>query len=207
LGKSVSGGGLLLRGTRAGLIDSILASADLINIFLLETVNTGAAIKLLSKHLVGLAEAIKFGSKVDVLSLEASGMLIESLLFGKVISVNLSELLVHQSLGLNISAAHEKSFFFLLETDLSVTDLNCKVGVTAFLKLDFLAEIEVFGSNTLVVATKSTILRSNLSAGVLCACELTVGILKLNLLAAEIGRARIDFTLSVLDARVHTLDL
>ena len=124
----------------------------------MEAVHAGATIELLSEHFVGLAEAVKLGSEVTVLSLEAGGMLIERFLFGEVISVYLSELLVHQAQGLDISAAREESVFLLLETHLSVADLNCEVSVAAFLKLDFLADIKVFGGNPLVVATESGIL-------------------------------------------------
>ena len=94
---------------RAGtsFINSILASADFINISLLKAVHTGAAIKLLSKHLVGLAEAVKFASKVTVLRLKSSSMSFKSLLLSQIISVGLSVLLVHQTLAFHISAAYE----------------------------------------------------------------------------------------------------
>ena len=90
----------------------------------MKAVHTRAAIKLLSKHLVGLAEAVKFTSKVTVLRLKGCSMSFKSLLLCQVISVCLSVLLVHQTLALHISAANEESLFFFLEADFSITNLN-----------------------------------------------------------------------------------
>lgn len=57
------------RGTRTGLIDSVLTVAGFVILTGLHALDTHATVKLLSENLILLAETIKFASQVTVLNL------------------------------------------------------------------------------------------------------------------------------------------
>ena len=70
------------RGARTSLVDSVHAASELVVVFGLESVDAASAIELSAEDLVSLAESVELSGQVCVLSLEASGVFLESLFLG-----------------------------------------------------------------------------------------------------------------------------
>lgn len=141
-------------GARAGFIDSVLAVTGLITLASLHALDAHAAVKLLSKNLVLLAEAIKLASQVLILSGKAMCVLFQGLLLIDGIGLVAAQLLVLAAKSFDITAAHVEVVFLLLEASFGVTNGSRKVGVAAFLSLAIFTGITIFTSKSVVVTAK-----------------------------------------------------
>ena len=110
---------------------------------ILHTLNSHAAVKLLSKNLILLAETVKFTGQVMILSSKASSMLLKSLLFIQGISLVTTQLLVLATRSFDITATAVQFVFLLLETNLSIPDLIGQISITVFLSLEVLTGIKI----------------------------------------------------------------
>lgn len=119
--------------------------SQLILVFVLQTTNTSASIKLSTKNGISLAETIKFSCKVMVLALQNVRMFLESFFLSEEISVASSVLRLNAPLVLDFTAASIKGFLALLKSEFSVAKLDRQVGISSFSKLNVFAGFKVVG--------------------------------------------------------------
>jgi len=96
--------------------------SSLVSLTVLHALHAHAAIKLLSKNLVLLAEAVKFARQVMVLSGEAGSVLLKGLLLVRGISLVAAQLLVLAAGCLDVAAADKQFVLLRLQAKLGIAD-------------------------------------------------------------------------------------
>ena len=84
----------------------VVAMSQLILVPGVETIHSSSAIKLASKHLVSLAEAVELSCQVYVLTLENRSVLFKGLLLGQKLAVSISVLRGDDSEVFNVTAGN-----------------------------------------------------------------------------------------------------
>lgn len=112
------------RGPAPGHVHSVVALSEFVLVLGLQAVDSGSAVELAAKHLVGLDEALQLASQVSVLALEALSVLFKSISLGKQITIVRAVLRGRDAEAFNITSDGEQLVFPLLQTDLTVADLN-----------------------------------------------------------------------------------
>ena len=122
----------------------------------LHTLNTHATVELLSKNLVLLAEAVKLGCQIVILSSKARSVFLKGFfLVGAVILVA-TQLLVLAASSFDVAAAHVKLVFLILKANLSITDLGRQISIAVLLCLQVFASIEVLSSKSVIITAQSS---------------------------------------------------
>ena len=127
-------------------------------------------------------------------------MLFKSFSLGKQVSVIGTVLGGCDPEALNVTSNGEEVVLLLLQANLTVTDLHRNVSVASFLEVYLLSQVVVLGGYALVVAAKSSVFSAELGVLFSDTSEFSFGILKSQLLVAEVGAAAIKKLLCVLDA-------
>lgn len=112
------------RGSAPGGVHSVVALSELVLVLRLEAVDARSAVKLAAKHLVRLDEALQLACQVGVLTLEALSVLFKSISLGKQVTIVRAVLLGRNAKAFDIASDGEELVLLLLQTDLTVTDLN-----------------------------------------------------------------------------------
>ena len=112
------------RGSAPCGVHSVVALSELVLVLRLEAVDARSAVKLAAKHLVRLDEALQLACQVGVLTLEALSVLFKSISLGKQVTIVRAVLLGRNAKAFDIASDGEELVLLLLQTDLTVTDLN-----------------------------------------------------------------------------------
>ena len=112
------------RGSAPGGVHSVVALSELVLVLRLQAVDARSAVKLAAKHLVRLDEALQLACQVGVLTLEALSVLFKSISLGKQVTIVRAVLRGRNAKAFDIASDGEELVLLLLQTDLTVTDLN-----------------------------------------------------------------------------------
>lgn len=117
----------------------------------LQAVDTRTAVELTPKHLICLNEALQLARQISILALEALSVLFKSISFGKQVTVVCTVLCGRDSEAFDIASDGKELVLLLLQPDLTISDLDRNVRITAFLKVYLLSEVIVLSGYALVV--------------------------------------------------------
>lgn len=117
----------------------------------MQAVDTRTAVELTPKHLICLNEALQLARKISILALEALSVLFKSISFGKQVTVVCTVLCGRDSEAFDIASDGKELVLLLLQPDLTISDLDRNVRITAFLKVYLLSEVIVLSGYALVV--------------------------------------------------------
>jgi hypothetical protein len=177
--------------------------SELLHLFILHAEHALSPVELASEHFIGLNKAVQFSSKVLILDLKHVSMSFQSfLLLHKVIVAPLV-LVMQLALAFNVLFGNKESLFFLLQSDLCVTELEHAVSIALFLEVNVPAQVLILLANALVVSLERSVLSCHLRVVVLHSGKLALGIVESDLLRAEIMASEVNQLLRIFDARAH----
>ena len=180
------------RGAGTSLIHSVHTGSEFVLVLRLESVNAASTIKLTTENLVGLTESVKLGRQVGILTLEASCMFFECFFLSCQVSTVVPVCLGLDTKAVDVSSAGKELVFFLLKSHFCVTNLNCHIGVTAFLEVYFFSKIVIFSADSLVISSETSVSLREICVRITDSCQLSLGILKSQLLCSQILAASIN---------------
>lgn len=200
--QSQLGRSTLCRRSRSGLVHAVIAMSKFILVLALKTIDTAATIKLSAEDFISLAEAVKLGGEVGVLTLQALSVPLKSFTLGDEVTVVTSVLSTLDTEALNVSTGTVQSVLLALKSDLSVSDLNADIGVAALLEVYLLSEIIVLTRDSVVVSPESSVLSGEFGVLASETSKLTLSVFETDLLGTQVTAARVEQLRGVVDASV-----
>ena len=134
-----------LRRARASVVNAVEALSEVVLVASAESEDSAPAVELVADILVHLAEFVKLAGDLIILDLNDLRVLLEGILFSKVVNVVATESRVCVLVCFKIFSLEEQLVFSVFKTGFQFAHLKTKVLIARCLELVILAELIEIG--------------------------------------------------------------
>jgi hypothetical protein len=173
----------------------------------LHLVDPASSIQLLTESLISIYEALKLLGELVVLAKEDSGVTFQCVFFSQVVVKVLAHILVGVLQVLNISTTCVLTLLSLFDLQLKRTLLSGHVHVASLSAFNVLAQVVTVRRHSVHISTQSHDFVVLLSIKILESCDLSLHVIKVALLVADIVIATLDDSLGLSDSHLGFLQI